>query len=242
MSPRVFLMILAGNQFEFLSKGKSAVQGNDMHRWHRPCARQIWELLMARVSRKEAAASKEAILESAARLFKERGFKGVSIADLMDSMGRTHGGLYRHYPSKEDLILSSVHKAFDDSAAVISGACSAENINLVLRAFGSYFLDHLVEADIGKVCPSVLFAVDADREHIGSPMREAFQSGLNDLIGSVEKMASDGPMSVNRKRLLSVLVVAVGATMLVRATRGDALSDELLDVAYDQISRLTESG
>src|SRR5258706_13634098 len=57
-----------------------------------------------RVNREQAAASRERILDAAARRFRERGLDGIGVADLMKDAGFTHGGVYAHFDSKEDLM------------------------------------------------------------------------------------------------------------------------------------------
>jgi len=56
-----------------------------------------------RVTREQAAAHREKILEVAGTLFRERGFDGIGVADIMKEAGLTHGGFYGHFASKEDL-------------------------------------------------------------------------------------------------------------------------------------------
>src|SRR5258708_16589636 len=57
-----------------------------------------------RVNREQAAASRERILDAAARRFRERGLDGIGVADLMKDAAFTHGGFYAHFDSEEDLI------------------------------------------------------------------------------------------------------------------------------------------
>src|SRR5215213_9796846 len=56
-----------------------------------------------RVTREQAVANRENILEVAATLFRERGYDGIGVADIMKRAGLTHGGFYGHFPSKDDL-------------------------------------------------------------------------------------------------------------------------------------------
>ena len=58
---------------------------------------------MVRVTREQAAANREKILEVAGALFRERGFDGIGVADIMKRAGLTHGGFYGHFASKDDL-------------------------------------------------------------------------------------------------------------------------------------------
>ena len=76
-----------------------------------------------KVSREQAAQNRERIVEAAAQLFRERGFDGIGVADLMKEAGLTHGGFYGHFSSKEDLIAAGVCPRADGLACG-SGASS----------------------------------------------------------------------------------------------------------------------
>ena len=75
-----------------------------------------------KVSREQAAQNRERIVEAAARLFRERGFEGIGVADLMKEAGLTHGGFYGHFSSKDDLIAEASEHALAESLAVWSEA------------------------------------------------------------------------------------------------------------------------
>ena len=56
-----------------------------------------------RVTRAQAAANREKILDVAGALFRQRGFDGIGVADIMRRAGSTHGGFYGRFDSKDDL-------------------------------------------------------------------------------------------------------------------------------------------
>jgi len=64
----------------------------------------------------------ERVVRAASRHFRALGGKGVAIADLMRKLGLTHGGFYRHFDSKEQLLAEAIIKGFDDVAAMSSEA------------------------------------------------------------------------------------------------------------------------
>src|SRR3984885_2047922 len=66
-----------------------------------------WEVVM-RYPAAETAEKHERILNEAARLFRERGFSGVSVSEIMKATGLTHGPFYNHFDSKEALMADSV--------------------------------------------------------------------------------------------------------------------------------------
>src|SRR5258708_15857949 len=76
-----------------------------------------------KVSREQAAANRERIVEVAGKLFRENGFDGIGVADLMKAAGLTHGGFYGHFSSRDELIAEAIECALQDGgksmAAVI---------------------------------------------------------------------------------------------------------------------------
>ena len=75
-----------------------------------------------RVSREKAAENRERIIEVASKLFRERGFDGIGVADLMKSAGLTHGGFYGNFESKDDLILQACTRALEQSLDALKKA------------------------------------------------------------------------------------------------------------------------
>ena len=55
-----------------------------------------------RVSREKFAENRARILEVAGELFREKGFDGIGVADIMKAAGLTHGGFYGHFDSKDE--------------------------------------------------------------------------------------------------------------------------------------------
>jgi TetR/AcrR family transcriptional regulator, transcriptional repressor for nem operon len=68
-----------------------------------------------RVSRERAAENRDRIVDVAGRLFRERGFDGIGVANLMKAAGLTHGGFYGHFASKEDLEVQACARALAQS-------------------------------------------------------------------------------------------------------------------------------
>ncbi|MGW0472354.1 TetR/AcrR family transcriptional regulator [Streptomyces coeruleorubidus] len=67
------------------------------------------------VSQAQALENRRRAVAAASRLFRERGVNGVSVADLMKSIGLTTGGFYKQFSSKEALIAEAAQAAFRGS-------------------------------------------------------------------------------------------------------------------------------
>jgi len=55
-------------------------------------------------SQAQKIATRQRIVEVAAKRLRERGIDGVSIADLMKEAGLTVGGFYKHFASRDQLV------------------------------------------------------------------------------------------------------------------------------------------
>ena len=70
-----------------------------------------------RVSREQAAANRERIIDAAASLFRANGFTGIGVADIMKAADLTHGGFYGHFTSKDVLVAQASRRTMARSAA-----------------------------------------------------------------------------------------------------------------------------
>jgi TetR/AcrR family transcriptional repressor of nem operon len=161
---------------------------------------------MGRVSQAQAQQNRMRIVETAARLFRERGVAGVSVADVMAEVGLTHGGFYKQFASKDALVAEAVGKAFGD----LRGRLGATDRETFIREYLSP--EH--RDDPGTGCPAAGFGGDLAREERGSAAVPAYAEGLEqyaDWLGDLPSVA-----------------MLVGAMVLARATAGTEISDRIL--------------
>src|SRR5687768_14918347 len=76
-----------------------------------------WWGRAVKVTKEQAAAHRAAIVAAAGRLFRERGFDGVGVAEITRAAGLTHGGFYGHFASKDALAAEACGQAFAESLA-----------------------------------------------------------------------------------------------------------------------------
>src|SRR5258707_6028847 len=73
-----------------------------------------------RLTKEQATENRQSIIDTAGRLFRESGFNGVRVADLMNAAGFTHGGFYNHFPSKEALAAEAALAGLQRSNAALT--------------------------------------------------------------------------------------------------------------------------
>ncbi|MFN3513811.1 MAG: TetR/AcrR family transcriptional regulator [Phenylobacterium sp.] len=176
-----------------------------------------------RISKEQVQRNHDLVVESAAELFRERGFDGVSIADLMQSAGFTHGGFYNHFQSKEELAAKATDFAFQERSADLSQAADASE---VLRRY----LTRTHSSAIGQGCPAAALGADAARQP--EDVKRAFARGIEGMIRDFERgLPASTPAGAAERRALAINLVAkcVGALMLSRSVPStDKLAREML--------------
>jgi TetR/AcrR family transcriptional repressor of nem operon len=181
-----------------------------------------------RITKQRAAENRERVVKEAARLFREKGFDGVGVGELMAAAGLTHGGFYNHFGSKDELEGAACRAVFDISVAKMAALANIPDQAAREAAFETY-RTHYVSREsrdaTAASCPMVAFAGDMSRQ--SEPVREAYASGLAAYIEAFSK-ASGKP----REEAMRIFAGLVGALTLARSVAAmDAkLSDEILRV------------
>src|SRR5256885_9765586 len=128
-----------------------------------------------RVSRVQAEENRQTVINTASRLFRQHGFDGIGLKDLMEGAGLTQGGFYKQFASKEDLAAQASGRALE-SASQRWSAAAAKNPKDPLGAVIAFYLsaEHREEKMDG--CPIVAFGSAAPRQ--GSTVKASLEPGI----------------------------------------------------------------
>ena len=126
-----------------------------------------------KVSREQAGQNRERILDAAAQLFRERGFDGIGVADLMKAADLTHGGFYGHFESKDDLAAEITTRILGRTGwfEPLTGTANP-SVRQVVRKY----LSKRHRDDAGHGC--LFAAVGSDVVRQPRSVRHAFSAGL----------------------------------------------------------------
>src|SRR5437868_7121159 len=116
-----------------------------------------------KVTREQAAASRERILAAASRLFRERGLDGIGVADLMQDAGLTHGGFYGHFSSKEELMAEACANALGKSVQRWAKLAEREGAR-ALEALLESYLSKEHRDNPGRGCALATLGADVARQ------------------------------------------------------------------------------
>jgi TetR/AcrR family transcriptional regulator, transcriptional repressor for nem operon len=179
-----------------------------------------------RVTREKAAEHREHIIEAAGALFRERGFGGISVADIMKAADLTHGGFYGHFNSKDDLVAEACRRVM--ALAIANWERTVERApDDPFAALLTRYLSSRHRDDPGRGC--VFAALGADAARSGPLVHDAFADGLEPLIALLAESAPGASEPARRRKAVAAMAGLVGALLLSRAIGKRELSDEILD-------------
>jgi TetR/AcrR family transcriptional repressor of nem operon len=182
-----------------------------------------------KVTKAQVQENRARIVETASALFRERGYDGVSVADLMAAAGFTHGGFYKHFPSKTDLMAEAAACGFSQS--------TAKTADLDPTAILQEYLSREHRDALGTGCTLAALSGDAARQP--ESVRKTFAAGIESQLATLESEAAaagENAAHEARARGIATLAQAVGAIVLSRACPDDSpLADEILEVCRTRI-------
>ncbi|MBT2788421.1 MULTISPECIES: TetR/AcrR family transcriptional regulator [unclassified Halomonas] len=182
-----------------------------------------------KVTKAQAQENRARIVETAATLFRERGYDGVGIAELMAAAGFTHGGFYKHFRSKADLMA--------EAAACGMAQQVANSGDTDLVEFVTHYLSREHRDDRGAGCTMAALSGDAARQ--SGDVKTMFADGIERSIAEFQRQdAASGGLSQDqaRAKMIATFAHVVGALVMSRACPDDSpLADEILQVCCEQI-------
>jgi TetR/AcrR family transcriptional regulator, transcriptional repressor for nem operon len=168
-----------------------------------------------KVSREQVLENKRTILEAAGRLFRERGFDSVTVADVMKSAGLTHGGFYGYFKSKDDLVAQALAEVLGRAAALPAD----------LADYTERYLSRDHRNNVAGGCPVAALASETIRQP--GDARAAMTAGLRAQIDRLSRIVPGDPAR-KRRAAIGSWAAMVGAMILARMSDDAELSDEVL--------------
>lgn len=181
-----------------------------------------------RVSRAQADENRERIIETAARLFREKGFDGIGLNDLMQAAGLTRGGFYGHFDSKQDLAAQACRRALEANADTLADDAYAD-----LPRFVDFYLSDAHCDDAGQGCALAALAGDVARQD--PELRRVLTHGVEHFAEAMAQRVTGATAADRRESALSAVAVLVGAVVLARAVDDPSLSTALRAAARASI-------
>ncbi len=187
---------------------------------------------MAKSSRSETEKHRREIIGAASRLLREQGETGLSVQKVMGEVGLTHGGFYKHFSSKDQLMDLAAEEAFSELIAVMQAVLeSSTNKDEAWDKLVQAYLSGEHREDLAGGCANTALATESVRAGDGSGMRTAYVQGVTQTLDALKPYQNDADAAESEQERLQSLLVLVGALTLSRATAGTELSDRVASAA-----------
>jgi len=182
-----------------------------------------------KVTKAQAQANREHVVQTASTVFRERGYDGVGVVDLMAAAGFTHGGFYKQFQSKAELMAESAACGIAQTAELTAGMAAAD--------FVRFYLSREHRDTPGMGCTMAALGGDAARQ--SEAVRTTFADGVERLLAALNLEGTtleNASADEVRARCLGMFARAVGAIVMSRACPDDSpLADEILATCRDEI-------
>jgi TetR/AcrR family transcriptional regulator, transcriptional repressor for nem operon len=172
-----------------------------------------------KVSKEQVANHEKQILAAAARLFRQRGFNDVTVAEVMKEAGLTHGAFYGHFPSKEALIAEAVGKALPPAPDTAKPRRPAAE-------FADGYLSVKHRDNRANSCLFSSLGTEAARG--SSDLRHRMTEAVRRRIDHLGAEAEGDTADEKRRAAIVAWSAMVGAMVLARLVDDEKLSKEIL--------------
>lgn len=185
-----------------------------------------------KVSKEQAALNRERVVETAARVFRERGYNGIGVADLMKEAGLTHGGFYGNFGSKEALLAEAATRAVSVSLGDWDKLAARDPAHAFKNVAAAYLSErHRDRPGLG----CAMAALGPEVARLSPEVRSAVTSAVSAQVDKLASLIGPGEAPA-RRQALAAYATMVGALVIARAVSDDSLSREVLAAALESIS------
>ncbi|MCK0207998.1 TetR/AcrR family transcriptional regulator [Starkeya koreensis] len=183
-----------------------------------------------RVTKTKVAEHRRSILSSASRLFRERGFRDVGVAEIMQASGLTHGAFYGHFRSKADLADEACR---DACAEGLERWLKSADLTEILDRY----LTTAHRDDPAGGC--ALSALGPEVARQSADLQKGYAQGLKSFIAALERhMKGETPEERHRQAVATMASMIGALTMARGVAAGDPeMSADILDIVCRQLSR-----
>lgn len=190
-----------------------------------------------KISKEKAAENRAVLVRTASKLFREKGLDGVGVAEIAKEAGLTHGALYAHFASKDELALEALGAGLEQSQAVLFSN-TTEGVP-DLNKFLDFYLSVDSRDNPGGSCAMAASLSDVARHD--KAMSARFSEGFLVLVRAFERhLAQAMPAAAAMDQALAAVAALVGGLAMARATaKGNpALSLRMLAVSRDSVATM----
>lgn len=175
------------------------------------------------------------IVQDASRRVRAEGTSGAAVVAVMRDTGLTHGGFYKHFASKDDLLLEALHEAFREIGDTLVAAAEKSQPGVAWKAIVKTYLSQEYCEHVERGCPLTALAPELAR--VDKSMRGQV---LSELAGYKDRMLPfmPGRRAADKERaFFAIFSTMAGAVEIARMLPEPAMREKVLASAQDLLLR-----
>ena len=175
------------------------------------------------------------IVQDASQRVRAEGLNGAAVAAVMRDTGLTHGGFYKHFGSKDDLLLESLSQAFREIGQVLVHVAEQSPPGAAWKAIVNAYLspEHCAHPEQG--CPLAALAPELARTKKGRADKGTQRKIVAELVNYKNQMLPfmPGRRTADRERaFFAIFSMMIGAVEIARLLPGPAGERVLASARY----------
>jgi TetR/AcrR family transcriptional repressor of nem operon len=186
-----------------------------------------------RKSRVETAKTRERIVKAAGAEFRDNGISEAALARVMTAAGLTHGGFYRHFASKDQLVLEACRKTLLSLVASLELLVNGKPHERALPLLVDHYVSRAHRDQPRTGCP--LAALGSELARRDKRTRSAAMEGFLRLSRLIASHLETVPLRKRAERSMAIVAAMVGAVTLARIMPDSRISDSVLAGTRDYI-------
>ena len=187
-----------------------------------------------RVTKQVAAENRRRILTAAARLFREQGIDGAGVDAITEAAGLTPGAFYSQFDSKEAVVAEALRLVLDESRDLWARDANGQDQSDALERIIDRYLSRRHRDSPGAGCAVAALGSDIARQP--GKIRDVFTERLGESLEILAKLVPARTASRRYDSAIRLFSTMVGALILARAVRDEALSRRILKAAANGLT------
>lgn len=185
-----------------------------------------------RMSRHETANTRRRIVAAASAEFRKNGIGSTALADLMSAAGLTHGGFYRHFDSKEQLVAEATAASLEKLRNRTTAATSKKS----LKEMAATYLSISHRDNPGTGCP--LAAIGGEFARCDGDVRKTASACFVEFTEVIAELLEKEKSGQSKKDAMVIAATMIGALTMSRILTDKKLSELVLRYAEESITGL----
>lgn len=185
-------------------------------------------------SKVETAETRKTIVETASNLFRRDGIHATGLADVMGAAGLTHGGFYRHFNSKDELVAEAFGAGFASLLGIVHSVALAGSGEHGVKAIVENYLTKKHRDDAADGCPFAGMGIELARAD--DRTRAAVSEGFVKLVDAIAREMPRKGSEIAKLDAIFVTSAMIGALTMSRVVNDAKLSTSILRAVRDNLA------